>query len=130
MFSVLRQRTIAATLAFAIAVLATGCSGATAVPTGPVVQVAIADLTFNPNDVTVPQGATVRWTNTSVSERHTILPAVDGAFKPHDSLIKNGESVSTTFTKPGDYAYYCSIHGSKTAGQRGVIHVTNATAGG
>ena len=128
----LRQRLIAAILALTLglAVVVTRCGGGTTSPTGPIVQVAIADLTFTPNAITIPRGATVRWTNTSATERHNILPVVDGAFKPHDSRIKNGESVSTTFAKAGDYAYYCSVHGSKTSGQRGVVHVTDPTSGG
>jgi plastocyanin len=87
-------------------------------------QVTIEDATFTPADITVTAGQAVQWTNTSAQERHNILPVVDGSFAKHEALLKNGEKVTITFAKAGDYAYYCAIHGSPTSGQRGVVHVT------
>ena len=100
------------------------CGGGGHAPRGPTVGVAIADTTFTPSDVTIPVGGAVQWTNTSATERHNIIPTVVGSFKKHDALLKNGESVTIAFAKAGDYAYYCSLHGSPTAGQRGIVHVT------
>lgn len=37
---------------------------------------------------------TVRWTSTSATERHNILPVIDGSFAKHDTLIKSAEKVS------------------------------------
>ncbi len=100
------------------------CGGGGHAPSGPTVGVAIADTTFTPSEVTIPVGGAVQWTNTSATERHNIIPTVVGSFKKHDALLKNGESVTIAFAKAGDYAYYCSLHGSPTAGQRGIVHVT------
>ncbi len=113
--------------AFALgAVLALGaCGGSggnTPAPVG--AQVTITDATFSPADISITAGHSVQWTNTSANERHNILPVVAGSFAKHETLIKNGEKVTITFAKAGDYAYYCSIHGSPTGGQRGVVHVT------
>ena len=119
-------RTVVAALA-AVAVLTLGGCGGESAPAGPTVDVTITDTTFAPAEVSVPAGATVRWTSSSRTERHNIIPVVDGAFTKHTDLIKPGESVTSRFSKPGDYAYYCQIHGSPTTGQRGVIRVT-ATA--
>lgn len=42
--------------------------------------------------LTIATGA-VRWTSTSATERHNILPGVDGSFAKHDTLIKSAEKV-------------------------------------
>ena len=102
-----------------------GCGGDRS-PNGPIVAVAVNDSTFAPADVTVVAGGAVQWTSASKSERHTIIPVDASAFTAHTDLIKPGESVTVTFSKPGDYAYYCSIHGKPNAGQHGVVHVTAA----
>jgi plastocyanin len=114
------------TVVTALAVLALGGCGGEAAPAGPTVDVTITDTTFAPAEVSVPAGATVRWTSSSRTERHNIIPVVDGSFTEHKNLIKPGESVTSRFSKPGDYAYYCQIHGSPTTGQRGVVRVTAA----
>jgi plastocyanin len=101
-----------------------GGSGAGSSPANVAAEVTITDATFAPAEVGVTVGRAVQWTNTSATERHNILPVVEGSFAKHDTLIKNGEKVTITFQKVGDYAYYCSIHGSPTSGQRGVVHVT------
>jgi plastocyanin len=108
----------------ALAVLGACGGGGSSSPSTVDAEVTITDSAFTPADVSVSAGGTVQWTSTSASERHNILPVTEGAFAKHDSLIKPGEKVTITFPKVGDYAYYCSIHGSPTSGQRGVVHVT------
>lgn len=115
------SRSVRATV---IGVALAACSGDNTAPSGPTVAVAIADTTFAPAEVTVPAGGAVQWTNTSQTERHNLIPVTAGAFKQHDALIKKAETVTIRFSKVGDYAYYCALHGSPTGGQRGVIHVT------
>ena len=108
----------------AAAVFALGACGSDSPPADVGAQVTITDTTFAPADIGIIAGAAVQWTNTSATERHNILPVVEGSFEKHDALIKPGEKVTITFARVGDYAYYCAIHGSPTAGQRGVVHVT------
>jgi plastocyanin len=100
------------------------CGASDQKPTGPTVAVTITDTTFTPAEITVVVGGAVQWTSASRTERHNIIPSIAGSFKKHETQIKPGESVSITFTKPGDFAYYCAIHGSPTAGQRGIVHVS------
>jgi len=108
------------------AVLALGaCGGGSGAGAARVdAEVAITDVSFTPAVVSISAGRAVRWTSTSATERHNILPVVGGSFAKHDTLIKSGEKVTITFDKVGDYAYYCSIHGSPTAGQRGTVKVS------
>lgn len=113
-----------ASVIVATSVLALAGCGGDGGPTGPTVAVTIDDATFAPAEITVAAGGAVAWTSASKTERHTILPVQAGAFKAHTDLVKPGETVTITFAKAGDYAYYCSIHGTPTSGQRGVVHVT------
>ena len=66
----------------------------------------IGNFTFGPATVTVPAGAVVAWVNEDDTP-HTIV-AVDGSFRSRP--LDTGEQAAFTFTKPGAYAYFCSIH--------------------
>jgi plastocyanin len=69
-------------------------------------QIKIANFTFAPGALTVPVGTTVTWVNDD-DIPHAVA-ANDKSFrsKPLDS----GDQFSTTFAKPGTYAYFCTIH--------------------
>jgi len=69
-------------------------------------SVTIDNFTFNPNPIVVAPGEQVVWTNGD-DVPHTVR-AEDGSFrsKPMDT----GDSYAFTFTKPGIYTYFCSIH--------------------
>ena len=51
-------------------------------------------------------GTTVKWTNND-DIPHTVR-AVDGSF--HSKAMDTADSYSVTFTKPGVYSYFCSLH--------------------
>jgi plastocyanin len=68
--------------------------------------VMISNMTFAPQTITVAAGATVTWTNGD-DLPHTVT-AVDKTFK--SKPLDTGDTVSFTFAKPGEYAYFCSIH--------------------
>ncbi|MFZ0293741.1 MAG: cupredoxin family copper-binding protein [Candidatus Sulfotelmatobacter sp.] len=74
------------------------------------VDVKINNFSFGPQTITVPVGATVTWTN------HDDIPhtsvSTDGLFK--SKVMDTDEKFSYTFTKPGTYSYYCSIHPKMT----------------
>jgi plastocyanin len=70
-------------------------------------RVNITGFAFAPKMLTVPVGATVIWTNRD-EEPHVVVSA--GALFKSSAALDTGESYGTTFTKPGTYAYYCSIH--------------------
>ncbi len=72
--------------------------------------VKIDNFVFGPQTITVPVGATVTWTN-SDDIPHTAV-STDGVFK--SKVMDTDEKFSYTFTKPGTYSYYCSIHPKMT----------------
>lgn len=74
-------------------------------PSGPV-AVHISNFTFGPKEVTVKVGQTVTWTNDD-DIPHTVV-AVDKSFR--SKVLDTGQSFSFTFTKPGQVAYFCSLH--------------------
>ena len=74
-------------------------------------SVTIKDFDFQPMAVTVPVGSTVTWKNLD-GEPHTVT-SVDGAFR--SGALDEGDSFSFRFTRPGVYAYLCTIHPRMTA---------------
>jgi plastocyanin len=88
--------------------------GASAAPESPApgpvegTAVSIIDLTFAPEDLAVPLGATVDWTNDDPFE-HTVT-ATDGTFD--SGVIAATEAFTWTFDSPGTFEYFCAIHPS------------------
>jgi plastocyanin len=91
-------------LAGAAALALMAAPRAQAQPAGATVK--ISNLTFAPQTITVAAGAAVTWVNDD-DLPHTVT-ATDKSFrsKPLDA----GDKVTFTFAKPGEYAYFCSIH--------------------
>ena len=73
--------------------------------------------------IEVSAGTTVDFTNRGRTE-HNVLPVEPGAFAeiPTEELGP-GDEASVTFASPGTYAYYCSLHGTKTKGMVGAVRV-------
>ena len=74
--------------------------------------VKIDNFTFSPVTLTVPVGSTVRWTNHD-DIPHTVVSDDKTSFK--SKALDTDDSFSYTFTKPGTYLYFCSIHPKMTA---------------
>lgn len=88
------------------------------------VTVDALDNNFSPKYVEVDAGATVTFSNEGRNQ-HNVFPAEDGAFAPIETAdLGPGESASITLEEPGDYPYYCTLHGTKTKGMVGGIRVT------
>lgn len=68
--------------------------------------VAIDNFTFKPQRLTVKAGTTVTWTNRD-DIPHAIA-ATDKSFK--SKVLDTDNSYSFTFTTPGSYTYFCSLH--------------------
>ena len=81
-------------------------------PKPAVYQVGIRNFHFEPMQLVVPAGATVTWTNHD-EEPHVVTSA-GNQFKSSPALDTD-DHYSAVFTKPGTYAYYCSIHPQMTA---------------
>ena len=72
--------------------------------------VTIGNFTFGPMTVTVPVGGQVTWVNGD-DVPHTVV-AVDLTFRSRP--IDTDERFSFTFSKPGVYKYFCSLHPKMT----------------
>ena len=90
-------------------------TGATGAPAEPVAgnAVAITNFAFSPAALTVTAGTTVTWTNKD-GDAHTVTSQGSGGPLASTALA-TGQSYSYTFTKPGTYAYLCTIHPFMTA---------------
>ena len=87
-----------------------------------VVPVTIDNFVFEPERLTVKAGTTVTWINRD-DIPHTVV-AKDRLFK--SKVMDTDESYSFTFSTPGEYAYFCSLHPHMT----GTIVVEGATGSG
>jgi plastocyanin len=72
--------------------------------------VKIDNFVFGPQTLTVPVGTTVTWTNSDDIPHTTV--STDGVFK--SKVMDTNEKFSYTFTKPGTYSYFCSVHPKMT----------------
>ncbi len=66
----------------------------------------IDNFHYSPPMLVVPSGTTVTWTNNDDSP-HSIREK-DGKFK--SAALDTDDKFSQTFTAPGEYEYFCSIH--------------------
>src|ERR1700692_566411 len=73
-------------------------------------EVKIDNFSFGPAELKVPVGTTVTWTNRD-DIPHTAV-STDKTFK--SKVLDNAETFSFTFSKPGTYEYFCSIHPKMT----------------
>ena len=85
---------------------------------GETVEVDIPSISFDPEEVTVKAGSTVKWTN-SDDLPHTVTkdggPGAD--FDSGD--LASGDEFEQTFDEPGTVDYVCTIH----PGQAGTVVV-------
>ena len=80
------------------------------------------DNTFRPPNIQVQPGTTVTWTNDGRNE-HDVLPVEGDAWGVEVEEFQPGDAYEHTFDEPGVYDYYCSIHGTTTAGMVGTVVV-------
>jgi len=71
----------------------------------------IDNFSFTPPTLVVAPGTTVTWTNADDSP-HSVREK-DGKFK--SAALDTNDTFSQTFTAPGEYNYFCSIHPYMTA---------------
>lgn len=115
-------------------------------PSGVEVRVIAIDNIFRPEVIEVAVGDDVVWENRGMNE-HNILsiegpapgsPVGDsepiGWFKTADDVLtwgvttadfQPGDTFTYRFAEPGEYRYYCAIHGTAKVGMVGTIVVTN-----
>ena len=132
-----RTTAVVATLSLGALVLGTGCgadssaSRDAAADTPPVthgapqsgaVQVGAVDNNFQAETVTVTAGSTVTWTNAGRND-HNVKPVDGSAFGVDTAGFAPGASYTATFSEPGTYHYFCSIHGTAARGMIGTVVV-------
>jgi plastocyanin len=69
-------------------------------------EVKIDNFTFGPELLTVKAGTTVTWINED--DIPHVIAATDRSFK--SKALDTDDRFSFTFTTPGTYAYFCSLH--------------------
>lgn len=69
-------------------------------------EIRVDNFTFAPATLTVSENRTVTWVNKD--DIPHVIASNDGLFK--SQALDTDDKFSYTFTKPGTYAYYCSIH--------------------
>lgn len=95
-------------LALVLVPAVAGTSAATRVK-----KVSVHDNYYNPLNLKVKAGTTVKWVWPSdVGDTHDVnLGKRPKGVKPfHSELVATGYSFKRTLTKPGRYAIYCSLH--------------------
>src|SRR5262249_51039127 len=70
------------------------------------VSVKIGNFTFGPQELKVKSGTTVTWTNED-DIPHTVT-STTMSFK--SKALDSDDKFSFTFTTPGTYQYFCSLH--------------------
>jgi plastocyanin len=106
-----RSRWCLAVLGSALLVVFGGTSLVTAAAPAATLKVDIKQHKYSPDTLTIPVGTTVTWVNHD-DDVHTVVSSAQ-AFMSRG--IDNEESYSYTFTKPGTYVYFCTLHPLMTA---------------
>lgn len=73
-------------------------------------EVKIDNFTFGPAELTVKAGTSITWTNRD-DIPHTVV-STDKVFK--SKVLDTDEKFSFTFSAPGTFPYFCSIHPKMT----------------
>jgi len=84
-----------------------------------IIEVEIMNFDFDPAELLVPLGATVRWTNQD-AVMHTVTSGAPGdadAGSVFDSpLLGNGDTFEHTFDELAEYTYFCRPHSGFMSG--------------
>ncbi len=80
----------------------------TEAPSSGVMEISIVDFNFDPAEMEVPVGTTVRWTNNDSFDHN--VKADDGTFE--SETLGGGDTFEFTFESAGTFSYICGIHPS------------------
>jgi plastocyanin len=91
------------------------------------------NLTFEPSELSIPPGTTVKWV--WESNTHNVVPESQpsgsswkGTPGAPSKTYDSGHTYSHTFDTPGTYEYFCQPH--KSAGMTGTLQVGGGGGGG
>lgn len=93
---------------------------------GDVVTVQALDNTFRGDEITIDVGTEVRWENVGLNQHDVVASDGSGAWGVTKDEFYPGDSYSAIFAAPGEYRYYCSLHGTETSGMIGTIIVEDS----
>ncbi|MFC0110399.1 cupredoxin domain-containing protein [Kibdelosporangium aridum] len=71
-------------------------------------QVHMSGYAYGPGTLTINVGDTVTWTNHDQAPHDAVTTAGPAQFR--SPMLNTGQTWSFTFTTPGTYSYYCSVH--------------------
>lgn len=92
-------------------------------PTGVVVPVVALDNSFRPEIIEIQVGDEVVWENRGRND-HDVLSIVSGDWGVEVEGFAPGAVYAHVFTEPGEYRYYCSVHGTDQVGMVGTVIVS------
>ena len=111
------------TVLLGLAMLTCGLLAAVDGASAATIDVSIVGVDFSPSTVNIQVGDTVRWTN-NTGTFHDV--------KADDNSFGNTAATSWTFTHtfsaPGSFGYYCSLHGFPGGGMSGTVMVEGGTS--
>lgn len=79
--------------------------------------VIIKGFKFNPPEITIKLGETIRWENNEKRQYHSIW--FEEAGEPETDYIFPDESYERSFDKIGTFPYHCGPHNE----MKGIVHV-------
>lgn len=71
-------------------------------------QVHMSGYAYGPAQLTIKVGDTVTWTNHDKAPHDSVTTAGPAQFR--SPMLSQGQTWSFTFTQPGTYSYYCTVH--------------------
>jgi plastocyanin len=87
------------------------------------VEIGVVDNDFEPAAFRVDPRTEIVFVNRG-ENKHNVTPSVEGSFEGlSDDELDVGARASVTIDDAGTYHYYCTLHGTPTRGQNGVIIV-------
>jgi len=107
---------------------ADGSASGVSLVEGVTAEVQGVDNSFRPETLTVAAGTEVVFTNKGRAN-HNVVPNPDDPDRTDWGVIEAakfapGDVYTHRFTEPGEYRYYCTLHGTKNKGMVGTITVT------
>ncbi|MGH9213518.1 MAG: cupredoxin domain-containing protein [Acidimicrobiales bacterium] len=94
-----------------------------AVVEGSEAEVIVLDNTFNEQNIQVQVGTRVVWANDGRQDHDIVAVDDEASFGVDRGDFEPDAVYEHTFDQPGTYRYFCSLHGTESAGMVGAVVV-------